>query len=118
MTTLFFIGITLILVNLFRLLYNLLYGEVVIYNLREEGRYRRLGSGWPEYRKGTFVLTIPEKFLDASRTTAYRLETGLLFAACHEGELLRIRFGSRYETVVPISRRMIAKNHVATSGKL
>lgn len=111
-------GIVILLANLCWLLIHLLYGEVLIYNLKEGECYTYLGCGWIEYRRGRYVLVIPRAMLKRSSTTRYKLKAGRFFATRHEGEPLCIRFGKEYETFVLVQEEMIAKNHVATSGKL
>ncbi len=111
---LFGVGIILLFANLIRLLWNLLYGEVLVYNLREKGRYRLMGSFWIEEHRGALVLNLPREMVERSETTQYRLITGVCFTALHEGEILVIRFGEEYETFLPIGKRMQVKNHVAT----
>ncbi len=111
---LFGMGVILIFANLVRFLYNLLYGEVLVYNLREKGRYRLMGSFWIEEDRDSFLLTLPQSLVDRSKTTQYRLEAGIWFTALHKGKTLQVRFGEEYETFLTIGKRMCVKTYVAT----
>ena len=108
------LGIAVLLANLFWLLMYLFYGAVQVYNLREGKSYAYLGSLWIEHRRGQYLLCIPEKMLNKSYTTNYKIRTGRLFAGLHGNRILCIRFGKEKDVCVPVEREMIAKNYVAT----
>ena len=116
--TLLFFGILVLAANLLWLLVHLLYGEVFVYNLEGGRHYRYLGSLWIERKRGEYILIIPERFIEKSYTTQYKLCLGRRFAGRHQNRMLCIRFGRDYQTFVPLKREVMVKNHVATSYKL
>lgn len=107
-------GLMILGTNLCWLFAHIFYGAVQVYNLQEGRNYRHLDDLWIERKKGQHVLYIPERLIEESVTTQYKIRTGRLYAHLHEDSLLCIRFGSEHDICIPVKREMIAKNHVAT----
>lgn len=115
---LFVIGLSILAANLFWLWIQMFLGVAVIYNLKEEGQYKYLGEYWIEDRKGDLVLQIPDRLIEKSMTTQYKLHLGRWFAKVHQGKILQIRFGQKERICVQIERDMLVKNHIATYTRL
>ena len=112
------IGILLMVLDLGWLFFYYFYGTVELYNLVEDNRYKYMGHLWIKRKKGSYYLYIPKEISLSSDTTVYKIVPGAIFYYVNKGQEIRVSFHGKYDVFHKISDPITVKNHIATYSRL
>ena len=117
-SSLYQLGIVLMVMDLGWLLFYYFYATVEIYNLIEKEHYKYMGHLWIRKKKGSYYLYIPKKISFYSCTTEYKIIPGFFFYYINQGEEIRISFQGKYDIFLDVSDAITVKNYIATYPRL
>lgn len=112
------VGAILLALDIYGLLSNDELGMVKVYNFMQKQEEQYLGVVWIQKKRGKYYVKIPQKMLEASLTTEYKLKSVSAIHKVENGEKLQVLFADSYQTETLLSGQMTVKNYIATSGRL
>lgn len=112
------IGITILILDIFWIIFYYYYATVKVYNFCEGKYYRYLGYLWIRKKRGEWYLMIPEEMVEDSVTTKYKIISASWFHKFRKGEKMHIDFAGKYRTEVRLSAKIPVQNYIATSHYL
>lgn len=117
-TTWYYAGILILLLDLAWLAFFYYYGSVKIYNFCEGNCYCFLGYLWIHKKRGEWYLKIPKDMIENSLTTKYKIISVSWFHKFKKGEKMHIDFAGKYRGQVRIAAEIVVENYIAASTHL
>ena len=118
LTSLHYMGITILILDLFWIGFYYYYATVKVYNFWEKEKYQYLGYLWIQKKNGWYYLKIPQQMIENSVTTKYKITSESWFHHLRKGKKMYIHFAHGYEKEVTIGADIIVKNYIETSHQL
>lgn len=113
-----YIGIIILLLDIFWIVFYYYYACVKIYNFQEKDTYHYLGYLWIRKKNGQYYLKIPREMLENSVTTKYKITSESWFHQFRKDKKICINFADTYETEVTLEAQIIVRNYIGISHQL